>query len=158
MEIVIKEKDREIEELKEKIRKIGDEMTIWIESVNDLRKTQTEKDIIISQKEELINKLIIEKQDETGKLGEEIHKLEHELAIQLEMISTVKPKLKENDSLKEKVSALKDLLETVTKEKTSAEARLAIEKGINEQNLTDYANVDKQVSFFFKKKASRFVC
>jgi hypothetical protein len=93
-------RDKELSAQKTKLTNSNEEVLAWVASCNNLRGTLAEKDLVISEKEDLINQLILEKQAEAGKYGEIIHNLEKELTAKIEIINNVRPELEDQEALR----------------------------------------------------------
>jgi hypothetical protein len=93
-------RDKELSAQKTELNNSNEEVLGWVASCNNLRGTLAEKDLVISENEDLINQLILEKQAEAGKYGEIIHNLEKELTAKIEIINKVRPELEDKEALK----------------------------------------------------------
>lgn len=111
------------------VDKQRDEITNWVETVNNLRKEQIDKDLTISQKEEELNKLTLEKQDEYDLLTKQITDLENELKDKTERLNTIEGDVENKKDLE------KSLLEKENTLKQLKEERDLYERNYNKQIL-----------------------
>ena len=101
-------RDKELSAQKTELTNSNEEVLGWVASCNNLRGTLAEKDLVISEKEDLINQLILEKQAEAGKYGEIIHELEKELTAKIEIINNVRPELEDKEALKRSLHQMEE--------------------------------------------------